>query len=108
MVRGRKLITPTLAEDILEGITRSALIELCRTELNLEVVERQIGRSELYLADEVFLCGTGAQVSPVIEVDRRPVGSGEIGPMTAEIQKLYFEVVKGNSRKYLKWCVPVY
>jgi branched-chain amino acid aminotransferase len=108
LVRGGKLITPTLAEDILEGITRSTLIDLCRVELNLEVVERQIGRSELYLAEEIFLCGTGAQVSPVIEVDRRPIGSGEIGPITAEIQKLYFEVVKGNSRKYLKWCLPIY
>jgi branched-chain amino acid aminotransferase len=108
LVRGGKLITPTLAEDILEGITRSTLIELCRTELNLEVTERQVGRSELYLAEEIFLCGTGAQVSPVIEVDRRPVGSGKMGPITAEIQKLYFEVVKGNARKYLRWCTPVY
>jgi len=108
LIRGGKLITPTLAEDILEGITRVTLIELCRTELNLEIIERQIGRSELYLAEEIFLCGTGAQVAPVIEVDRRPVGKGGVGPITAEIQKLYFEVVKGNSRKYLKWCMPVY
>lgn len=108
LIRGGKLITPSLAEDILEGITRATLIDLCHTELNLEVVERQIGRSEIYLAEEIFLCGTGAQVSPVIEVDRRPVGTGKIGPITTEIQRVYFEVVKGNSRKYLKWCTPVY
>jgi len=108
LVRGGKLVTPALSEDILEGITRATLIEICREELGLEVIERPVGRTELYLADEAFLCGTGAQVSPIIEVDRRPLGTGTIGPLTAQIQKLYFEVVKGNHPKYLKWCTPVY
>lgn len=108
LVRGSKLITPALSEDILEGITRATLIEICREDLGLQVIERPIGRTELYLADEAFLCGTGAQVSPIIEVDRRPLGTGTIGPLTAQIQKLYFDVVKGNHPKYLKWCTAVY
>lgn len=108
LVRGSRLITPDLSADILEGITREVIIEISREELGLEVVERPVGRTELYLCDEAFLCGTGAQVSPIIEVDRRPIGNGTIGPITARIQKLYFEIVKGNHPKYLKWCTPVY
>lgn len=108
LVRGGALVTPDLSQDVLEGITRDTLITLCRDELGMRVVERQVGRTELYAADEVFLCGTGAQVSPVIEVDRRPVGSGKIGPVSARIQQLYFEVVKGRHPKYRHWCTPVY
>lgn len=108
LIRNGSVITPDRSQDILEGITRDVLISLCREELGLTVVERQVGRTEVYVADEVFLCGTGAQVSPVIEVDRRPVGSGKMGPLTARIQQLYFEVVKGNHQKYRHWCTPVY
>jgi branched-chain amino acid aminotransferase len=108
LVRNGSLITPDRSQDILEGITRDVLLTLCREELGLTVVERQVGRTEVYVADEVFLCGTGAQVSPVIEVDRRPVGSGKMGPVTARIQQVYFDVVKGNHGKYRHWCTPVY
>ncbi len=108
LVRNGGLITPDRSQDILEGITRDVLLTLCREELGLPVIERQVGRTEVYIADEVFVCGTGAQVSPVIEVDRRPVGSGKMGPITARIQQLYFEVVKGNHAKYRHWCTPVY
>lgn len=108
LVRGGKLITPAFSEDILEGITRETVIELAREELGIETVERPIGRTELYVADEAFLCGTGAQVSPMIEVDRRPLGNGRIGPITAKIQALYFDVVKGKQKKYLRWLTPVY
>lgn len=108
LVRNSTLVTPDRAQDILEGITRDVLLTLCREELGLTVTERQVGRTEVYVADEVFLCGTGAQVSPVVEVDRRPVGSGKIGPIAARIQQLYFEVVKGNHPKYRHWCTPVY
>ncbi|MGD0263956.1 MAG: branched-chain amino acid transaminase [Candidatus Methylomirabilota bacterium] len=108
LVRNGSLITPDRSQDILEGITRDVLLTLCREELGLTVVERQVGRTEVYVADEVFLCGTGAQVSPVIEVDRRPVGSGKMGPITARIQQVYFDVVKGNHGKYHHWCTPVY
>jgi len=108
LVRNGTLITPDRSQDILEGITRDTLLILCREELGLTVTERQVGRTETYVADEVFFCGTGAQVSPVIEVDRRPIGSGKIGPLTARIQQLYAEVVKGNHPKYRHWCTPVY
>lgn len=108
LVRDGVLVTPDLSQDILEGITRSVLISLCRDELGLKVIERQVGRTELYVAEEAFLCGTGAQVSSIVEVDRRPVGNGRIGPITARIQQLYFEVVKGRHPKYRHWCTPVY
>ena len=90
------------------GITRDAVMELAREELGIETVERQVGRSELYVADEVILVGTGAQISPVIEIDRRPVGSGGIGPVTAQLQRIYFDAVRGNNPKYASWSVPVY
>ena len=108
LVRGGKLITPALSEDILEGITRETVIELAREELGIEAAERPIGRTELYVAEEAFLCGTGAQVSPMIEVDKRPIGNGRIGPITAKIQALYFDVVKGKQKKYMHWLTPVY
>jgi len=108
LIRDGKLMTPDRSADILEGITREVLIELGREELGLEVIERPVGRSELYLADEAFLCGTGAQVSPIIEVDRRAIGDGKIGPLTAKIQELYFRVVKAEYPKYQHWCAPVY
>lgn len=108
LVRGGELITPALSEDILEGITRETVIELAREELGIETIERPIGRTELYVADEAFLCGTGAQISPMIEVDKRPLGSGRIGPITAKIQALYFDVVKGKQKKYAHWLTPVY
>jgi branched-chain amino acid aminotransferase len=74
----------------------------------MEVVERSIDRSELYIADEIFLCGTGAQISPVIDVDRRPIGDGQVGPVVSQLQKLYFDIVRGHSAKYRNWLTPVY
>jgi branched-chain amino acid aminotransferase len=71
-------------------------------------VERSIDRSELYIADEIFLCGTGAQISPVVDVDRRPIGDGQVGPVVDRLQKLYFEIVRGRSSKYRSWLTPVY
>jgi branched-chain amino acid aminotransferase len=108
LVRNGAVITPDLSQDILEGITRDVILTLCRDELGLPVIERQVSRTEVYVADEVFFTGTGAQVSPVIEVDRRPIGSGKIGSITARIQQAYFEIVKGRSPKYRHWCTPVY
>jgi branched-chain amino acid aminotransferase len=76
--------------------------------LDIETIERHIDRSELYIADECFLTGTAAHVTPVVEVDHRRVGSGEIGPITKELQRLYFDVVQGRNPKYLDWCTPTY
>lgn len=107
MVRGGKLITPGVNDDILEGITRAGIIEIA-AELGIPVVERQIDRSELYIADEIFLVGTGAQVSPVIEVDHRAVGTGEIGELTKRIQSRYFDAVRGKVPAYKHWLTPIY
>lgn len=108
IVRKGELITPPVTDDILEGITRDTVIELARAELGLKVIEREIDRSELYIADEAFFTGTGAQVSPIAEIDRRPVGNGGVGPISRKIQQLYFDVVKGKVPKYRHWCQPVH
>jgi branched-chain amino acid aminotransferase len=108
MVRDGVLVTPSVTDDILEGITRAAIIELARAELGLETVERSIDRTELYVAEEVFLCGTGAQVSPVTRIDHRPVGEGSIGPVTGRIKDVYFDAVRGRLPAYADWLTPVY
>jgi len=108
LVRGGRVITPDPSANILEGITRDTILTLAREALGLPVEERRVGRTEVYLADEVFLCGTGAQVAPVVEVDRRPVGEGAIGPVTAKLQRLYFDVVRGKVPAYRHWLTPVY
>ena len=108
MLRDGVFVTPPVTEDILEGITRGLLAGLIRDELGLPVVERSIDRTELYACDELLLCGTGAQVSPVIEVDRRPVGSGRVGPRTRALQEIYFKAVRGLDPRYASWLTPVY
>ena len=108
VVRDGKVSTPPTSDNILEGLTRLAMIELLRKELDMEVVERSIDRSELYIADEIFMCGTGAQISPVIDVDRRPIGDGQVGPVVSQLQKLYFDIVRGRNNKYRNWLTPVY
>ena len=107
LVQGRSLITPPVTDDILVGITRAAVMCLAR-DLELTVVERSIDRTEVYQADEAFLCGTGAQVAPIIEVDGRPVGSGAPGPIASALQDHYFRAVRGNEPRYRDWCTPVY
>ncbi len=108
IVRDGVLITPPASDNILEGVTRNVLMELAASELGLRVVERSIDRSELYVADEVFMCGTGAQVSPVLEIDRRVIGSGEMGPITRELQTIYFDVCYGRDEDRLDWLTPIY
>lgn len=107
MVRGGRLVTPGVNDDILEGITRAGIIEIA-AELGIPVVERQIDRSELYVSDEIFLVGTGAQVSPVIEVDHRAIGTGKIGELTTRIQSRYFDAVRGKVPAYRHWLTPIY
>src|SRR3984893_15115451 len=108
IVRDGVLVTPPATDNILEGVTRNVLMELATEELGLKVVERSIDRSELYVADEVFLCGTGAQVSPVLEIARRIIGDGEMGPITRELQKIYFDVCYGRVEERLDWLTPIY
>ncbi len=106
MVRDGVVVTPPVTDDILEGITRQAIIELA-TDAGLPVEVRSIDRSELYIADEAFLCGTGVQVSPVVEVDHRKVGSGEVGPVGRDIRARYFEAVRGRDERYRHWLTPI-
>lgn len=108
LVENGKLITTKITDNILVGITRNTIKEMAEKEFGLEVVEREIDRTELYIADEAFYCGTGAQVSPITSIDHRPIGTGKVGPITKKIQDLYFEIVKGKVDKYKHWCVPVY
>jgi branched-chain amino acid aminotransferase len=108
IVRDGGVATPPVTDDILEGITRQVVIELCRDRLGLPVVERAVDRSELYGADEIFFTGTGVQVAAIVEVDRRPVADGRMGPVVRALRDLYFQVVRGQVPAYRHWCTPVY
>lgn len=109
LVINGELVTPAPTENILLGITRDTVIELARREFGRITRERQIDRTELYVADEIFMCGTGAQIAPIISVDHRPVGNGQIGPISSAIQQLYNDVVRGRSSDYrTQWCTPVH
>ena len=104
LVYGERLVTPTLESNVLPGITRDTVMALARTELGLQVEERLIDRSELYVADEVFLTGTAAHIQAVGTVDHRPVADGGAGPVTRRLQEMYFDIVRGKSAKYLHQC----
>lgn len=108
MVKEGVFVTPPVTDDILEGITRSLLIRMIRDDLQIPVVERSIDRSELYTCDELLLCGTGAQIAGVVEVDRRQVGQGVPGEFTQELQSIYFAAVRGALPRYAGWTIPVY
>ncbi len=104
MVTDGHLATPSLQDNVLPGITRDTVIQLAHSELGLEVEERSIDRSELYLADEVFLTGTAAHLTPVVQLDNRSIGQGEAGPVSMRLRKLYFDIVVGRNPKFLHWC----
>jgi branched-chain amino acid aminotransferase len=106
VVQDGRLITPPPSDNILVGITAATVRQIAREELGIETVERSIDRSELYISDEVFLTGTAAHVSPVAMVDHRPVGDGEVGPITAKLQDRYFAVARGDIDRYSSWATP--
>jgi branched-chain amino acid aminotransferase len=109
VVRGGVPMTPPVTADILESVTRATLLELFRTELGQAPVERDVDRTELYVADEVFLCGSGWEITPVLSIDRLPLGGGvEPGPVTRAVQACYFAVVRGEKPAYRHWLTPVY
>lgn len=108
IVRGGKLITPPVTANILEGITRQAIMDLAKVELGLDTVERQIDRSEVYIADEAFFCGTGVEVTPIGSVDHLRLGNGGVGPITRKVMDLYYNLVHGVDPKYRHWLTPVY
>ncbi len=106
IVRDGILITPPVNDDILEGVTRRAMFELAEAN-GFPVEVRSIDRSEIYVADEMFLCGTGVQLSAVIELDHRKIGTGEIGPITRRIREAYFEAVRGRTPAFAHWVTPI-
>jgi len=106
MVRDGVAITPPVTDDILEGVTRKAMIELLKNE-GIPVEVRSIDRSELYIADEMFLCGTGVQISPVVEIDHRPIGTGAIGPIGRLVRDRYFDAVRGRLPAYRHWLTEI-
>lgn len=106
IVRDNILITPPVGSSILEGITRKSIIELARSR-GIEVIERDIARSELYICDEAFFCGTGAQVAWIAEVDRRKISNGKIGPVSKQLQKLFLEIVMGDTNEYQHWLTEI-
>lgn len=108
MVRDNVLITPPITDNILEGITRRSVIELARKELGVDVLERSIDRTEIYVCDELFLAGTAAQIMAVTKVDHRPVGIGVMGPITTRLREVFLKAVVGDLRDYEKWVTPVY
>lgn len=107
-VVGGRLVTPPVSDNILAGITRATLIQVAEEVLGLRAVERSLDRTELYVADEVFLCGTGAQVVPVGEIDRRVIGHGVAGDVTSRLRDAYDAVVRGQDSRYRHWLTPVY
>ena len=108
MVKNGKLITTSSTENILEGVTRRTIIEMAAQDLGIPCESRQIDRSELYIADELFFCGTGAQIAPIIEIDKRPVGTGTAGPISTMIKDKYIKVCRGEVPKFAHWLTPVY
>jgi branched-chain amino acid aminotransferase len=108
IIRDGKAYTPPVSENILEGITRATVMELFKEELGIETIERPIDRSELYEADEIFLCGTLAEILSVGSVDHRLVGEGTMGKITRQIQSLYYKIVRGEINAYKDWLTPVY
>lgn len=109
MVRNGVVIAPATSDNVLEGITSRTVAELLRNEMGFEVIERPIDRTELYLADELFFCGTGVQIASIIEVDHRPVGTGKMSEMVRQLRDLYFSMVRGNLPAYReRWLTPVF
>ena len=107
MIDGR-LVTPAKDSSILLGITRSTVMELAKNELGIDTEERAVDRDELYSAQECFFSGTAVHITPIAEIDGRPIADGEVGEITGKLQKLYFDVIRGNNPRYIGWCTPVY
>lgn len=108
IVRDGVLVSPPSTEDNLDGITRRTLVTLAKEDLGVDFLERPIARTELYVADEVFLCGTGAEVTPVSSVDRRVVGAGGVGPLTTRLKAHFGDVVRGRVEHRKQWLTPVW
>ena len=104
LVLDGKLYTPPIEDNVLPGITRDTVMQLAQSELGIQVIETKLDRSQVYLADECFLTGTAAHLTPVVEVDNRKLADGEVGPISKKLQEFYFDVVVGRNPKYIQWC----
>ena len=107
MVKNNKFISPRESDDILEGITLDSVETIVKDELGMSFERRSIGRTELYQAQELFFCGTGCQVAPIVSVDHRTVGDGKPGRYTREVQGLFFDIVRGKNSRYIEWLREV-
>ena len=108
LLRDGTAITPPVTAGILESITRATMIQLLQDELSVPVIEREVDRTELYIADEVFFCGSALEVTPILSVDKYVVGNGKVGDLTAQLQHVYEQVIRGNNPTYADWVLPVY
>lgn len=107
VVRDGKIITPAVTNGILESITRETVIQLAREALGVQVVERDMDRTELYTADEAFFCGTGIEVVPIVSIDRMKLGDGNPGDISKRMQSCYHDVVRGLEPRYAEWRTAV-
>jgi len=109
IVRKGRIVTPPITADVLESITRTTLIDpICPELLGMGVDEREIDRTELYVADEAFLCGSGYEITPLTSIDRFKLGDGEVGPITRRLQQAYMDIVRGKDKSFPEWRTPVY
>ncbi|PJF21266.1 MAG: branched chain amino acid aminotransferase [Phototrophicales bacterium] len=108
LIRDGVAITPPVNSNILEGITRRSIIQLLKEDLGIDVVERDIDRTEIYIADEAFMCGTGVQIAAITKVEHRNIGDGTMGAITSRLRDYFFKVVSGQIEKYHSWLTPVY
>jgi branched-chain amino acid aminotransferase len=107
ILRNGSFVSPPITEDVLEGITLDSVTQIIEKELSMTIERRRVDRTELYLSDEIFFCGTGCQITPVVAVDNRRIGTGEPGKLTRAVQKAFFEVVRGENAEYEQWLTPV-
>lgn len=106
-VQNGKIVTTNTTDDILVGVTRNTVLEMAKY-LGIPTVERAVDRSEIYVFDEVFCCGTGAQIMPITSIDHRTIGDGTTGEITKKIQELYYNIVQGKISEFKHWCTPIY
>jgi branched-chain amino acid aminotransferase len=108
IIRDEKLITPPVTASILESITRQNIIDIAKSDLNIDVVERDIDRTELYICDEAFLCGTAMEITSVLTIDRYAVGNKSKGKLTEQLREFYFKMVRGKLKNYDQFLTPIY
>ncbi len=109
MVRKGKIVTPPLTGDILESITRETLIEdVAPRVLGMPIIEREIDRTEVYVADEAFFCGSGYELTPITSIDRFPLGDGKVGPITQRLSDAYMALVRGTDKRHAEWRTATY